>query len=282
MSAGSGMMKLLKSLFVAVLAWLAALPALAAEEQKEAKDIPFSFEGPFGTFDRGQLQRGYKVYKEVCAQCHSLKLVAFRNLADPGGPEFTAEQVKALAATFTYKDIGDDGEPKDRPGLPSDHFPSPFANEQAARTGNGGSLPPDLSLTTKARAGWTGTFTQLVHGIGGPEYVYSVLTGYQDPPAELAGEQPEGKLYNPYFAGGHWIGMPAPLSEGQVKYDDRPDDYVASVDEMARDVAAFLAWAAEPKMEERKATGFATILYLAVLALLMFFVKQKVWARVEH
>jgi ubiquinol-cytochrome c reductase cytochrome c1 subunit len=275
-------MKLLKTLAFAIFALLAALPALAAEEQKEAKDIPFTFEGPFGTFDRAQLQRGYKVYKEVCSACHSLNLIAFRNLADKGGPEFSEEQVKSLAATFTYKDVGDDGEPKDRAGLSSDRFPAPFVNEQQARTANGGALPPDLSLITKARSGWTGTFTQLVHGIGGPEYVYSVLTGYQDPPAELAGEAPEGKMYNPYFANGHWIGMPAPLADGQVKYDDKPDDYVAPTDEMARDVSAFLAWAAEPKMEERKATGFSTILYLAVLAILLFFVKQKIWARIEH
>jgi ubiquinol-cytochrome c reductase cytochrome c1 subunit len=272
-------MKLIKTLTFAAFGLIAGFPALAAEEQKVAKDIPYSFEGPFGTFDRAQLQRGYKVYKEVCSACHSLNLIAFRNLADKGGPEFSEEQVKSLAATFTYKDIGDDGEPKDRPGLSSDHFPAPFANEQAARTANAGALPPDLSLITKARAGWTGTFTQLIHGIGGPEYVYSVLTGYQDPPAELAAEQPEGKLYNPYFANGHWIGMPAPLTDGQVTFDDGKPN---TLDDMARDVSAFLAWAAEPKMEERKATGFSVVLYLAVLAILMFFVKQKIWARVEH
>jgi cytochrome c1 len=271
-----------KTLLLTLLAAIVAAPTFAAEEQKEARDIPYSFEGAFGTFDRAQLQRGFKIYKEACSSCHSLNLVAFRNLAEPGGPEFSEEQVKALAATYTFKEIGDDGEPKDRPGLPSDRLPAPFANEQAARTSNNGSLPPDLSLITKSRAGWTGTFTQLVHGIGGPEYVYSVLTGYQDPPAELAAEAPEGKQYNPYFAGGHWIGMPAPLSDGLVKYDDRPDDYQATVDELARDVSAFLAWTAEPKMEERKAMGFSVVIYLAVLAILLFFVKQKIWARVEH
>jgi ubiquinol-cytochrome c reductase cytochrome b/c1 subunit len=257
--------------------------AIAAEGQKPAKDVSFSFEGPFGTFDRGQLQRGYKVYKEVCANCHSLKRVAFRNLAEPGGPEFTEEQVKALAATFTFKDgPGEDGEMFDRPGIPADRFPSPFPNEQAARAANGGAYPPDLSLITKSRAGWYGTINQLVNGIGGPEYVYSVLTGYEDAPAELAAEAPEGKSYNPYFASGHWIGMPAPLSPGQVKYDDKPDDYEASVDEMAKDVAAFLAWAAEPKMEERKRLGFSSLIYLAILALLLYFTKKKLWARVEH
>ena len=129
---------------------LMAVPALAAEGQKDAKDISYSFEGPFGTFDKGQLQRGYKVYKEVCANCHSMQLISFRNLADHGGPGFTEEQVKALAATFTVKDgPGEDGEMFDRPGIPADRFPSPFANEQAARNANGGALPPDLSLITK-------------------------------------------------------------------------------------------------------------------------------------
>jgi ubiquinol-cytochrome c reductase cytochrome c1 subunit len=259
---------------------LISMPALAAEGQREAKDISFSFEGPFGTYDKGQLQRGYKVYKEVCSACHSMRLVHFRNLADPGGPGFTEEQVKALAATFTVKDgPGEDGEMFDRPGLPADLFPSPFANEQAARNANGGALPTDLSLITKSRAGWTGTFNQLINGIGGPDYVYSVLTGYEQPPAELANEAPEGKHYNPYFAAGHWIGMPPPLTDGQVTFDDGAPN---KIDDMARDVAAFLAWTAEPKMEERKSTGFATIIYLAVFAVLLYLVKQRVWAKVDH
>ncbi|NJM31384.1 MAG: cytochrome c1 [Rhizobiales bacterium] len=258
---------------------------MAAEGQKDAKDVSFSFEGPFGKFDRGQLQRGYKVYKEVCANCHSMRLLSFRNLSEPGGPEFTEEQVKALAATFTVKDgPGEDGEMFDRPGVPADRFPSQFANEQAARASNGGAYPPDLSLITKSRAGWYGTFNQLVNGIGGPEYVYSVLTGYEDPPAELAAGAPEGKAYNPYFASGHWIGMPlaGTLADGSVKYDDKPDEYSATVDEMSKDVSAFLAWAAEPKMEERKRLGFSSLIYLAILALLLYFTKQKLWARVEH
>jgi ubiquinol-cytochrome c reductase cytochrome c1 subunit len=272
-------MKLLTTLAAGALL-LAAVPTLAAEGQRDAKDISYSFEGPFGTFDKGQLQRGYKVYKEVCSACHSMHLLTFRNLADHGGPGFTEEQVKALAATFTVKDgPGDDGEMFDRPGLPSDHFPSPFPNEQAARNSNGGALPPDLSLITKSRAGWTGTFNQLINGIGGPDYVYSVLTGYEQAPAELAKDAPEGKHYNPYFANGPWIGMPPPLADGQVTFDDGAPN---KIDDMARDVSAFLAWTAEPKMEERKATGFATIIYLAVFAVLLYLVKQRIWAKVEH
>ena len=276
-------MKLLKTLAItAASLMLLAAPVLAAEGQMTAKDVSFSFEGPFGTFDRAQLQRGYKVYKEVCANCHSMRYVSFRNLEEKGGPEFGEEQVKALAATFTMKDGPDSsGDMFDRPGLLSDRFPSPFANEQAARAANGGAYPSDLSLITKYRPGWFGTFNQLVNGIGGPQYVYSVLTGYGDPPAELAAEAPEGKYYNPYFASGHWIGMPANglLAPDLVKYDDKPDDYEASVDEMAKDVSAFLAWTAEPKMEERKSTGFMVLIYLGVLSLLLYLVKKKIWAK---
>jgi ubiquinol-cytochrome c reductase cytochrome c1 subunit len=251
-------------------------PALAAEGQHDAKNVAFSFEGPFGHFDRAQLQRGYKVYKDVCAACHAMKLLAFRNLADRGGPEFSVEQVKALAASFTVRDGPDaSGEMFDRPGLPSDRFPSPFPNENAARVANGGALPTDLSLVTKARAGWYGTVNQFFYGIGGPQYVYSVLTGYEEVPAELAKEQPEGKLYNPYFAAGPWIGMPAPLSDGQVSFDDGAPNTVA---DMAKDVATFLAWAAEPKMEERKSLGFMSLIYLAVFSLLLYLVKKRIWA----
>jgi ubiquinol-cytochrome c reductase cytochrome c1 subunit len=257
-----------------------AAPASAAEAQRPAKDISYSFEGPFGTFSRGQLQRGYKVYKEVCASCHSMRLLTFRNLADPGGPEFTEDQVKALAATFQMQDGPDEsGEMFNRPALPSDRFPSPFANEQAARAANGGALPPDLSLMTKAREGWTGTFRQLANGIGGPEYVYSVLTGYEPEPPELAAEKPPGKYYNPYFANGHWISMPPPLSDGQVTFDDGASN---TVENMARDVSAFLAWTAEPKLEQRKALGFQVMIFLVVFSALVYLAKQKIWSGIDH
>ena len=255
--------------------------ALAAESASPAKGINFSFEGPFGTFDKAQLQRGYKVYKEVCATCHSMKLVAFRNLSDKGGPGFTEAQVKALAATFTVHDGPDSkGEMFDRPGLPSDRFPSPYPNSEAAAAANG-AAPPDLSLITKAREGWHGTFNQLWNGIGGPQYVYSLLTGYGEPSAEIAKDKPEGKYYNPYFQAGPWISMPSAgtLTDGSVKFDDGAPN---KVDDMARDVSAFLAWTAEPKMEERKQTGFEVLIYLVVLASLMYFVKKKVWADVAH
>jgi ubiquinol-cytochrome c reductase cytochrome c1 subunit len=258
----------------------AAAPAQAAEAQRPAKDISYSFEGPFGTFSRSQLQRGYKVYKEVCASCHSMRLLSFRNLADPGGPEFTEEQVKALAATFQVQDGPDEsGEMFNRPALPADRFPSPFANEQAARAANGGALPPDLSLTTKAREGWTGTFRQLAKGIGGPEYVYSVLTGYEPEPPELAAEKPPGTYYNPYFANGHWISMPPPLSDEQVTFDDGASN---TAENMARDVSAFLAWSAEPKLEQRKALGFQVMIFLIVFSALVYLAKQKIWSGIDH
>lgn len=274
-------MTMFKKLVLAGAAVLMLSPiAMAAEGQKDAKGISFSFEGPFGTFDRAQLQRGYKVYKEVCASCHAMHLVSFRNLSEPGGPEFTEGQVKALAATFTVKDGPDaNGEMFDRPARPSDRFVSPYPNDEAARASNGGALPPDLSLITKARAGWHGTFNQLINGIGGAQYVYSVLSGYEEPTEELAKEQPEGKYYNSYFVNGHWIAMPPPLADGLVTFDD---DSKNTVDDMARDVSAFLAWTAEPKMEERKRTGFMVLIYLAVLATLLYLVKQKVWRDVEH
>ncbi len=247
-----------------------------AETQREAKHISYSFEGPFGKFDKGQLQRGYKVYKEVCSSCHSMQFVSFRNLSDAGGPGFTEKQVEALAATFTVKDGPDaNGEPFERPALPSDPLPAPFANPEAAKVANGGAWPPDLSLITKFRPGWYGTFNQLRNGIGGPQYVYSVLTGYEDPPADIASEVPDGKYYNPYFANGHFIGMPPPLSDGQVTFDD---DAPNKLDDMARDVSAFLAWTAEPKMEERKSLGFMSLIYLALLAGMLYFVKKSVWS----
>jgi ubiquinol-cytochrome c reductase cytochrome c1 subunit len=269
------MMNKLKAIALAGLA-LAALsgPASAAEGQKDAKQIGFSFEGPFGTFDRTQMQRGYKVYKDVCANCHSMKLISFRNLSEGG--IFTEEQVKALAAGYTMKDgPNPDGDMFDRAGLPSDRLPSPFANPEAAQAANGGALPPDLSLVTKSRPGWYGTFNQLWNGIGGPQYVYSVLTGYETPEGELAKEQPEGKHYNPYFGSGHWIGMAPPLADGQVTFDDGSPN---TVDAMARDVAAFLTWTADPNMESRKSTGFMVMIYLAVLTALLYLVKKRVWA----
>jgi ubiquinol-cytochrome c reductase cytochrome c1 subunit len=269
-------MKMFKAIAAAGFA-LAMVPAvaLAAGGQKDAKHVSYSFDGAFGTFDRDQLQRGYKVYKEVCAACHSMKLVSFRNLSEAG--IFSEEEVKALAATFTIPgDPDSNGDVADRPRRPSDRFPDPpFANEEAARAANGGALPPDLSLITKSRPGWYGTFNQFWNGIGGPQYVYSVLTGYEEPHGDLAKEKPEGKHYNPYFGSGHWISMAAPLADEQVTFDDGAPN---KVDDLAKDVSAFLAWAADPNMESRKRTGFMVMLYLALLSVLLYLVKKRVWS----
>jgi ubiquinol-cytochrome c reductase cytochrome c1 subunit len=277
-------MTVFKSITAAVFAMTVGAYASFGAAEREARDVSFSFQGPFGTFDRGQLQRGYLVYQQTCAMCHSLRLLHFRNLGQPGGPEFSAAEVEAIAASQQVTDGPDeDGEMFQRPGVPSDRFVAPFPNEQAARAANAGVLPPDLSLITRARHGWEGNLltlytTTLFSGIGGPEYVYSVLTGYEPTPPELADQQPDVAHYNPYFAAGPWIVMPPPLADGAVTYGD---DTEATVDQMARDVSAFLAWAAEPRMEERKRLGFQVLLYMAVLTVLLFLIKNMIWSRVH-
>jgi len=264
---------------------LGGTAAIAAGKQKNAEDISFSFEGVFGHFDRAQLQRGFLVYKEVCAACHALSQMSYRNLSQPGGPELSAEQVRAIAAESTITDgPNDEGEMFERPGLPSDTFASPFPNREAAMAANGGAYPVDLSLITKKREGfhfpwYVSPFIKLVKGNGGPEYVRSVLMGYQEPPAEAAKDAPEGKAYNPYFSAGPWISMAEPLSEDAVEYADGTK---ASVEQMSTDVAAFLAWAGEPKMEQRKSMGFQVVLYLIILSILLFLTKKRVWGREPH
>ncbi len=224
----------------------------------------WGFEGPLGTFDRAALQRGYQVYREVCASCHSMRFVAFRNLGEPGGPEFSEAAVKVLAAEFIIEDGPDDfGDMFDRPGLPSDYFPDPYRNEEEARAANDGIFPPDLSLITKARH-------------NGPDYLYALMTGYEDPPAGF--EMQELMNYNPYFPG-RQIAMTPQLIEGIIEYTDGTE---ANVTQMARDVTEFLHWAAEPKMEERKAMAQPVLFYLLFLAGLLYLTYKKVWRDVGH
>lgn len=241
-----------------------------------ARDIDFSFEGPFGKFDKAQLQRGFQVYSEVCSACHSLSYVSYRELAESDGPAFSEAEVKAVAA---QKEVTDgpntDGEMFQRPAMPSDKFVPPYPNKESAIAANG-AYPPDLSLITKARAGWHGTFRQLFQGLGGSEYVYSVLTGYSDAPKGLKG--PEGKHYNPYFVAGPWITMAAPLSDGTVTYNDGTE---ATVDQMAKDVSAFLTWTAEPRMVERKQLGFRVMVFLAIFSVLLYFSYKVLWRDVK-
>jgi len=240
------------------LALAAVSPARAAGGEVALQHAEWSFQGVFGTYDRDALRRGYKVYKEVCSVCHSMEYVKFRNLGEPGGPEFEEGQVKALAAEITVEDGPNaDGEMYERSGEPKDAFPSPYPNPEASAAALGAAAP-DLSLIAKARA-------------GGPDYVYSLLKGYVDAPE---GFEVTTGSYNLYFPG-HMIAMPAPLSDGQVDYEDGTPN---TVDQMAKDVTHFLMWAAEPKLEQRHRMGFQVLIYLVLLTGILYFAMRKVWA----
>ena len=237
-----------------------------AHGAKAPKQLSWTWDGAFGHFDRQQLQRGYLVYKEVCSVCHSMKLVSFRNLSQPGGPEFTEAQMKAIAASFKIKALDEKGEEIERAGIPADRFPSPFPNELAARAANNNAYPADLSVITKARP-------------DGSNYLYSLLTGYSQAPA---GFTPlPGLHYNEYFPG-HQIAMPEPVSGGEVTYAPDAGNPEATKEQMAKDVVAFLTWAAEPKMEERKDLGVKVMIFLALLAALLYVAYRRLWKDVDH
>jgi ubiquinol-cytochrome c reductase cytochrome b/c1 subunit len=258
-----------------------AAPAVAAEGQEIPPKQSWSFSGPFGKYDRGQLQRGFKVYREVCQSCHSLALISFRNLADAGGPGFSTAQATAVAAEYKVQDGPNDaGEMFERAGRPADRFPKPFANDNAARAANGGALPPDLSVMAKARTYERGGLWFLLDVVTqyqeqGPDYIAALLTGYVDEPQGFT--LPAGTSYNKYFPG-HAIGMPKPLNDGQVTYDDGAPQTEA---QYAKDVTAFMMWTAEPHMEARKRLGLQVMLFLLVLAGLLYFTKKKVWYEVK-
>ena len=232
-------------------------------EKVELLKTDWSFKGLLGKFDRGSLQRGYQVYTEVCSSCHSMKYVSYRNLAEEGGPEFTEEQAKAIAANFEVLDgPNSDGEMFTRPAKLSDKFVMPYENVKAAQAANGGAYPPDMSVLAKARS-------------GGVDYIYSVLLGYEDPPAGVILD--DGVYYNKYMYGNN-IKMSQPLSDGLVEYSDGT---VASEEQMAKDVTTFLMWAAEPHLEARHKMGFKAILYLIILTILVYFSMKKIWSRIE-
>jgi len=227
----------------------------------EIPDHGWPFDGVFGTFDKPAIQRGFQVYQEVCASCHGVKYLSFRNLSEIG---FNEDAVKAIAAEYDVEDGPDDeGEMFTRPGLASDRIPSPFPNDNAARASNNGALPPDLSLIAKARK-------------GGANYLYALMTGYDDEPDDM--ELADGMSYNHYFAGNQ-IAMPPPLFEDGVEYVDGTP---ATVEQMAEDVSHFLMWAAEPNLETRKRMGVKVMLFLIVLTALLYASKRMVWSRVEH
>ncbi len=267
--------------FAAVLAVVGARTVFAQEAEAPPR-MHWSFHGPFGMYDPAQLQRGFKIYREVCSNCHSLKLLAFRNLADPGGPDFTEAQAATIASGFQVTaGPNDQGEMFQRPGKLADHFPPPFPNDQAARNANGGALPPDMSVLAKARGYEAGfpwfifdAFTQYQED--GPDYIHAIINGYEKAPAGVT--LPPGAQYNKYFPG-HAIGMPQPLSDGQVEYTDGAP---TTVDQYGKDIAAFLMWAAEPKLDERKRLGFQVFIYLIVLTGMLYFTKRRVWRDVHH
>lgn len=278
-------LSLLSSLALA--AALCAAPAGASETaQHEDPPIRFdwSFSGVFGRYDKAQLRRGFKVYKEVCSTCHSVKMLAFRNLGQPGGPEFTEKEVAELAASYKIKDGPNDaGEYFDRPGRPSDRFPPPFANEQAARAAMSGAYPPDMSVLAKARGYSRGFPTFLFDALPGfsyqehgVDYITSLMEGYRDPPPDV--KVPEGQFYDPYMPGRR-LGMPPPLSDGVVTYDDGAPQ---TIEQYAKDVSAFLMWVAEPHLEARKRIGLGVVSFLLVFAALLYFTKRKIWSRVAH
>jgi len=234
-----------------------------AEEKVDLLKTDWSFKGLFGKFDRGSLQRGYQVYTEVCASCHSMKYVSYRNLFEPGGPEFTEQQAKVIAAGFEVNDgPNSDGEMFVRPGKLSDKFVMPFANVKAAQAANGGAYPPDMSVLAKARS-------------GGVDYIYSLLLGYEDAPSGVTLD--DGVYYNKYMYGNK-IKMSQPLMDDAVEYSDGT---IASKEQMAKDVTTFLMWAAEPHLESRHKMGFKAILYLIILTILVYFSMKKIWSRVE-
>ena len=223
----------------------------------------WSFKSFFGTFDRASLQRGYQVYTEVCASCHSLKYVSYRNLAEKGGPEFSIDQAKAIASNFEVTDgPNNDGEMFTRPAKLSDKFVMPYANDQEAKLSNGGAYPPDMSVLVKARA-------------GGADYIYSVILGYEDPPEGM--KLDDGVYYNKYMYGNK-IKMPPQLYDDLVTYADGTP---ATPEQMAKDITTFLAWTAEPKLEERHKFGFRAIIYLIILTILVYFSMKRIWSRIE-
>ena len=256
-------MKNLIRLFYIISFFFPVTPHSLSAEKVEYLKTDWSFKGLFGKFDRGSLQRGYQVYTEVCAACHSMKYLSYRNLAEKGGPEFPIIQAKAIAASFEVVDGPNaDGEMFTRPAKLSDKFVMPYENEKAAQAANGGAYPPDMSVLVKARG-------------GGVDYIYSLLQGYEDAPSGVTLD--EGVHYNRYMYGNK-IKMSAPLSDGIIEYGDGT---VASVEQMSKDVTTFLMWAAEPHLEARHRMGFKAIVYLIILTVLVYFSMKKIWSRVE-
>ena len=256
------MKNILKLISIIILFCVTSANVISAEKVEYLK-TDWTFKGLFGKFDRASLQRGYQVYTEVCAACHSMKYLSYRNLSEKGGPEFSVAQAKAIAASFEVIDgPNTDGEMFNRPGKLSDKFVMPYENVKAAEAANGGAYPPDMSVLVKARG-------------GGVDYIYSLLQGYEEAPSGMILD--EGVHYNKYMYGNK-IKMSAPLSDGIIEYSDGTN---ASVEQMSKDVTTFLMWAAEPSLEARHQMGFKAIVYLIILTILVYFSMKRIWSRIE-
>ena len=256
-------MKKLASLFILFTSILFFQNQSISAEKPKFLETDWTFKGLFGKYDRGALQRGYQVYTEVCAACHSMQYLSYRNLAEPGGPEFTEEEAKFIAASFEVLDgPNSDGEMFTRPAKLSDKFVMPYENVEASKAANGGAYPPDMSVLAKARK-------------GGADYIYSLLLGYDEPPADI--KLDDGVYYNKFMYGNK-IKMSAPLSDGLVEYNDGTE---ATKEQMAKDITTFLMWSAEPHLETRHKTGFRVIVYLIILSVLVYLTMKKIWSRVE-
>lgn len=272
----------------AIAAAIGAGPALAAGPSVGVIDYDWSFEGPFGTYDQMQLQRGWQVYSEVCSGCHSLHFVSFRNLGDEGGPAFPEEQVEAIAAMFEASEMVE-GQPSVRPADPNDPIEGLILSREEAEAIYGVWVP-DLSVMAKARTGYSGMINVMINGGGGPEYLYSLLMGYPDEGDPEGWEVPVGVYFNEYYSG-HQIAMPPQLWDGMleyVTYDIGPDGEVvespgpeATRSQMAADVTAFLMWAAEPHLNERKEAGVRNLILMGIFAVLLWYSNKKLWARIK-
>ncbi len=256
------MKKFINSLILALSILFFQNHSISAEMPKFL-ETDWTFKGLFGKYDRASLQRGYQVYTEVCAACHSMQYLSYRNLAEPGGPEFTEQEAKVIAASFEVLDgPNSDGEMFMRPAKLSDKFVMPYENVEASKAANGGAYPPDMSVLAKARK-------------GGADYIYSLLLGYDEPPADI--KLDDGVYYNKYMYGNK-IKMSAPLSDDLVEYSDGT---MATKEQMAKDITTFLMWSAEPHLETRHKTGFRVIVYLIILSVLVYLTMKKIWSRVE-
>ncbi len=256
------MKKILKLFSIIIFFCLSSSNVISAEKVEYLK-TDWTFKGLFGKFDRAALQRGYQVYTEVCAACHSMKYLSYRNLSEKGGPEFSVAQAKAIASSFEVTDGPNaDGEMFQRPGKLSDKFVMPYENVKAAEAANGGAYPPDMSVLVKARG-------------GGVDYIYSLLQGYEEAPSGMILD--DGVHYNKYMYGNK-IKMSAPLTDGIIEYSDGTN---ASVEQMSKDVTTFLMWAAEPSLEARHQMGFKAIVYLIILTVLVYFSMKRIWSRVK-